>query len=177
MAARKSAKKTKKKPRKKAKTARRPRALRTQKSSCPGGGRPEIEFPDDCVAMIHLLVGIGAPLSDVATLCEVSKSTLERRAAEEGHPVQLAVSQGMAMRHSKLRLYQWKSAEAGNASMLKWLGMQELDQAERQRLEHTGAGGGPVEIATGDYADLMIAKIMEARRSERHVDIELPAGG
>ncbi len=172
MAARKA--KAKKKA-KKTRKAKRPHVKRVAgKSATPKGGRGEIEFPDDVVEQIHLLVGMGAPLADVAVLSKVSKSTLERRAATEGHPVQIAVSSGMAQRHTRLRLFQWKNAEGGNAIIQRWLGIQELGQRDYQRLEHSGPDGGPVEVARGDYGDLLIAKIIEAQQGHREIDVDLP---
>lgn len=170
-------KRTAKKKRSTKKVAKRPRARRVPgKSATPEGGRGEIEFHPDCVGMIGLLAFAGNTLADIAAICEVSKSTLERRAAEVGHPVQVAISEAVALRRSGLRVMQYRTAKGGSAMMQKWLGIQELGQRDHQRIEHTGAEGGPVEVATGDYSDLLIAKIVAAQQSERVVNVELPPG-
>lgn len=47
---------------------------------------------------------------------------------------------------SSLRRAQWTTALRGNATMLVWLGKQELGQRDRHEL--TGRDGGPIETET-----------------------------
>lgn len=53
-------------------------------------------------------------------------------------------ARGRADGKISLRRAQWQAALAGSAAMMIWLGKQELGQAEK--LEHTGAKGGPIQV-------------------------------
>jgi hypothetical protein len=86
--------------------------------------------------IVERLAMIGCTTAEIASVCECSSDTLERRFAA-------ILRKGREKGKSSLRLMQWKAAESGNVTMMIWLGKQLLGQ--RERLEHTGADGGPVK--------------------------------
>ena len=81
---------------------------------------------------------------EIAQFLGVSTDTIERRFA----PV---LEQSRARRRLRLRQLQWKAAEAGDKTMLIWLGKVELGQAETVKQEHTGKDGAPLPPAVQFY--------------------------
>lgn len=78
---------------------------------------------------------------ELAAFLGVSLKTVKRRLKEK--PFAEAFAAGKAEGRYSLRRAQYSAAIKGNAQMLKWLGIQELGQRDRQEI--TGADGGPQE--------------------------------
>lgn len=81
-------------------------------------------------ALIEKLAAIHCTMDEIALILGCSKDTIERR------PELMAkVYKAKAEGKSSIRRHQWKLAQAGNATMLIWLGKQLLDQKDVSRLE------------------------------------------
>ena len=92
--------------------------------------------------------------SEIAAVLDVPLSTLEH------DPEFLRIhKKGMETGRASLRRMQYKGAEAGNATMLIWLGKQHLGQKDKQEL--TGKDDTPL-IPTYELTD---AEVMERARS------------
>jgi len=94
--------------------------------------------------IVERLAMIGCTTAEIASVCECSSDTLERRFAA-------ILRKGREKGKSSLRRMQWKAAESGNVTMMIWLGKQLLGQ--RERLEHSGEDGGPLVVKIMRYSD------------------------
>ena len=106
------------------------------------GGRPKIMFSEKEWSMIENMCSLMCTGEEIAGVLGVSYDTLERR-INEAHGIGFA---DYFKRHSSkgklsLRRHQYKLAEAGNATMLVWLGKQYLGQSDKQELDHTSSDG------------------------------------
>lgn len=93
------------------------------------GGRPKIILDYDKIeklAMIH------CTQEEIATIIGVSVDTLQRDPQFCG-----IYKSGLDKGRSSLRRLQWKAAEAGDKTMLVWLGKQLLGQRDKQDIENT----------------------------------------
>lgn len=52
---------------------------------------------------------------------------------------------------ASLRRMQWKAAEAGNATMLVWLGKQNLGQTDKTEMRHSGDDENPITVIRKEY--------------------------
>lgn len=168
MTARKS-KAGKKKPAKK-KTARTPRSPAVRRARRPPadrpdrGGRPAIEWTEQAAADVHKMARAGNTVGDMAAILEVSKRSLEN-ALQKNPDISEAYRRGCAERRDVLRTAQLRLALRGNATMLIWLGKQDLGQREPPRMvEVSGAGGEPIEIE-GDLSAVLKQRVLEFLRS------------
>lgn len=64
---------------------------------------------------------------EIASFFGCDEKTIRNRFSEE-------LTKGRSMGKISLRRHQWKSAEAGNVSMLIWLGKQYLAQSDRPEM-------------------------------------------
>lgn len=100
-------------------------------------GRPRIEFDEKTWATIEECARIHCTESEIAGILGVSIDTIDRRVNEEHNQTFAAYIKRFADQGRKsLRRAQWAAAEAGNPTMLVWLGKQHLaqrDQPEQSR--------------------------------------------
>lgn len=101
-----------------------------------GGGRPRFEID---YAAVEKLAGIQCTQEEIASYLGCSVDTLTRDDKFCGI-YKSAIDKG----RMSLRRHQWKALEAGDKTMLVWLGKQYLRQSERQEL--TGGESGPVQM-------------------------------
>lgn len=88
-------------------------------------------------ALAEKLAYIQCTISETAHMLNVNEKTLLKdKAFMELH------KKGMEEGKSSLRRLQWKGAEAGNPTMLIWLGKQYLGQKDKS--EVTGKDGQPI---------------------------------
>ena len=87
--------------------------------------RPKLEIDEELVSR---LASIHCTMEEIASICNCSVDTLERRFAET---IKVAKDKG----RSSLRRYQWEGAQKGNPAMLIWLGKQLLGQKDVSRIE------------------------------------------
>lgn len=102
------------------------------------GGRPKI--PID-YATVEKLAGIMCTQEEIAAYFEIDVSTLKRDA-------KFCTTYKNAMEKGKMsfRRQQYKAAEAGNTTMLIWLGKQYLGQRDRNDTQLTGKDGNELII-------------------------------
>lgn len=89
---------------------------------------------------IEKLARIGATQVEMAAWFGCSLATIEKKLRKPA--MRAVLERGLAAFDISLRRKQAQLAEAGNVTMLIWLGKQRLGQ--RDRFEHTGADGSPL---------------------------------
>ncbi len=77
---------------------------------------------------IRNLASIGCTLAEIASVMGCSVDTLERRYAAD-------IKEGREHGKATLRRLQWQGANAGNPTMLIWLGKQMLGQRDQSKSE------------------------------------------
>ena len=99
------------------------------------GGRPKIEVNYD---MIKKLASIFCTGEEIADILEISYDTLERRIKSK-YKCSFAdyIKKYNNTGKASLRRMQFKSAEAGNATLQVWLGKQYLGQTDKQEIDYT----------------------------------------
>jgi hypothetical protein len=94
----------------------------------PGeGGRPPTPIDTE---IVRRTAAIGCTMEEVAAVLGVPRRTLYDR-MEQDPEIQRALDKGRAQGRVTLRRLQWKEAEAGNPTMLIWLGKQLLSQRDK----------------------------------------------
>jgi hypothetical protein len=88
------------------------------------GGRPKKEIDYD---KVEKLASIHCTQEEIATILELSVDTLQRDPEFCG-----IYKRGLEKGRASLRRMQWKAAEAGDKTMLVWLGKQILGQRDKQ---------------------------------------------
>jgi len=91
-------------------------------------GRPLAKIDAE---VVRKLAGYGCTVSEIAAVVDCDKRTLERRFAA-------VMEKGREHGKASLRRQQFKLANAGNATMLIWLGKQQLGQRDRQDVTSDG---------------------------------------
>lgn len=92
-------------------------------------------------SLVEKLASIHCTMEEIASVCDCSVDTLERRFAEL---IKKAKDKGK----SSLRRHQWESAQKGNVTMLIWLGKQLLGQTDKTVIEDKN------HIDPNDYKDV-----------------------
>jgi hypothetical protein len=96
----------------------------------PGAGARPINL-----AMVARCAEIGCTIEEIATVLGFSRSNLYERMDAQPE-IREAIDRGRNLGKVRLRLLQWRSAMAGNVTMLIWLGRQVLGQKDRPETEH-----------------------------------------
>lgn len=96
-----------------------------------GGGRPKLDIDYETVKK---LASIQCTQNEISAWLDISVDTLVKDVKFVGI-YKSAIESGKM----SLRRHQWKALEAGNTTMLVWLGKQYLRQTEKQEI--TGAEG------------------------------------
>jgi AraC-like DNA-binding protein len=100
---------------------------------------------EQLVAMIR----IQCTRDEICDVLNMSETTLNRRLKERGeHNFEALYKKHSGEGKASLRRMQWKAAEAGNPTMLVWLGKNMLDQKDKVEQDHTSSDGSmtPKEI-------------------------------
>jgi hypothetical protein len=93
---------------------------------------------DQLVAMIR----IQCTRDEICDVLNMSEDTLNRRLKERGeHNFAALYKKHSGEGKASLRRMQWKAAEAGNPTMLVWLGKNMLDQKDKVEQDHTSSDG------------------------------------
>ncbi len=101
-------------------------------------GRPKIQIDyEKAEKLAHIL----CTQSEIASILGVSLTVLEH-----DPEFQRIHKKGMESGHASLRRMQYKAAEAGNPTMLIWLGKQHLGQRDKMEQEIGNIGGKPLKI-------------------------------
>lgn len=113
------------------------------------GGRPRKELSDQDFDRLVAMIRIQCTQDEICGVFGMTAETLNTRLEErgEGSFSTLYKKHGDEGKAS-LRRMQWKAAEAGNPTMLVWLGKNMLDQTDKIDNRHTSPDGSmsPKEI-------------------------------
>ncbi len=115
----------------------------------PEGGRPRKELTDELFETLVSLCQIMCTQDEICNVIDMDHKTLDARLKErnEGGFSQF-YKKNISDGKSSLRRAQYNNAMGGNATMQVWLGKQYLDQSDK--LQHTGADGGPLKMVTSE---------------------------
>lgn len=105
------------------------------------GGRPKIEWSEQQYKTFEGLCAIQATVEEIENVLDIDHKTIDRLCKERykdcnGNPMNYSQAYAKFSSTGKmsLRRQQYKAAEAGNTSMLIWLGKQYLGQKEQQEV-------------------------------------------
>lgn len=87
--------------------------------------------------LVYDLASIMCTNDEIATICKVSKDTIERRFAA-------TIKEARENGRSTLRRWQWNACKKGNTALLIWMGKQHLGQKDRH--EVAGDEANPIQI-------------------------------
>lgn len=110
------------------------------------GGRPQAEID---LAKLEALGEIQCTLDEVAAVLGVGHATIERRLASDP-AVAAAFDRGKARGRASLRRMQYQGAQAGNPTMLIWLGKQLLGQRDTLDVRADEPMPAKVEVTVRD---------------------------
>ena len=105
------------------------------------GGRPPAVID---LLTVERAAAIGCPVEDIAALLGIGRRTLYDH-MERDPAVADAIEKGRGTGRATLRRMQWEKAQAGDTSMLIWLGKVMCGQRETSVVAMTGPNGGPVQ--------------------------------
>lgn len=134
-------------------------ARKTARKSPHAGGRPKAKVDGE---LVEKLASIGCTMTEIASACNCSVDTLERRFAD-------TINKGRENGKTRLRKKQLEVALKGNVSMLIWLGKQMLGQSEKveAKTEHSGSVNGTLDPedakAVSEWAKNIRTKIRSSR--------------
>jgi len=134
-------------------------------------GRPRLEFD---LKQIEQLAAIQCTDGEIAAVLACSRQTILNR-KDDDPDFLAAIKRGRESGKASLRRLQWRAANAGNTTMLVWLGKQYLEQRDRQQVAHSSEGGVlvvPGLIKAEDWNAAAAEQQEQARRHHRH---RLPA--
>ena len=105
-------------------------------------GRPKIEWSEKEYAAIEYMANIHCTAKEMAGVMKVDEDTLNRLIKEHYNVENFSewYERYSASGKMSLRRAQFKSAEAGNYTMLIWLGKQWLGQSDRVETTHSAEG-------------------------------------
>ena len=106
-------------------------------------GRPRTVFTTEQMNKMQQLALNGCMNNTIATIMDIPKETLVRNC---GH----ILTKKRCERKNNLRRLQMQSAKKGNPALLIFLGKNELGQADKQEVEHSGEVGLTGLLATLD---------------------------
>jgi hypothetical protein len=132
--------------------------------SRPGAGRKPLKFD---LEVVERLCSLGCTNEELAGVLNCSVRTIEIYSKKPKFGE--AMARGRAKMRVSLRRNQFKAAEKGNGTMLRWLGMQYLGQRYVMPIE--------VSAPNGAAATLTIAamdEIVDRVRKARAVQSDIP---
>lgn len=95
------------------------------------------------LATVERCAEIGCTVEEIAAVLGIAESTLHSHMANDPS-VKATIDRGRGNGKHSLRRMQWQGVQAGNPTMLIWLGKQMLGQRDHKEL--TGPNGGPIDI-------------------------------
>jgi hypothetical protein len=93
---------------------------------------------------VERAASIGCPVEEIAALLGIGRRTLYDH-IERDPAVADALEKGRGTGRATIRRMQWEKAQAGDTSMLIWLGKILCGQRDTSVVAVTGANGGPVQ--------------------------------
>jgi hypothetical protein len=113
------------------------------------GGRPSAVID---LLTVERAASIGCPVEDIAALLGIGRATLYDH-IERDPAVADAIEKGRGTSRATLRRLQWEKAQAGDTSILIWLGKILCGQRDTSVVALTGADRGPVQSVTVSVTD------------------------
>jgi hypothetical protein len=113
------------------------------------GGRPSAVID---LLTVERAASIGCPVEDIAALLGIGRATLYDH-IERDPAVADAIEKGRGTGRATLRRLQWEKAQAGDTSILIWLGKILCGQRDTSVVALTGADRGPVQSVTVSVTD------------------------
>jgi AcrR family transcriptional regulator len=110
------------------------------------GGRPRATID---AGLVENSAALGCTIEEIAAILGVGKRTLYDRLDSDADLAE-ALERGRDKGKATLRRLQWQQANAGNPTMLIWLGKQILGQRDRVATEVSGPDGAPVKVEIDD---------------------------
>ncbi len=108
-------------------------------------GRPKsLEVTQKTLKQVHSLATIQCTKKEAAAVMGVAENTFNGF-LKDNPLADAAWRDGLEAGPASLRRMQWKSAQAGNVTMLVFLGKQMLGQTDKNLHRHEGQGGGPIQ--------------------------------
>jgi AraC-like DNA-binding protein len=115
---------------------------------------------EQLVAMIR----IQCTRDEICDVLNMSETTLNRRLKERGeHNFEALYKKHSGEGKASLRRMQWKAAEAGNPTMLVWLGKNMLDQKDKVEQDHTSSDGS---MTPKDTSAAVLAALQAKHKSD-----------
>jgi hypothetical protein len=105
-------------------------------------GRPKVHID---IGVAERSAAIGCTPTEIAAILGVARQTLYNRLKEEPE-LQAVLDRGRDTGRATLRRLQWQAAEAGNTTMLIWLGKQMLGQRDRHEVDAQVTGDMHVTV-------------------------------
>ena len=125
-------------------------------------GRPKAEMD---LKRVEELAAIGCSLEEMGAVLGVGKSTIKDRAVADAVFAE-AIERGRARGQTTLRRHQWQQAEAGNPTMLIWLGKQILRQRDASSAARPVALALPVIHTPADVLTALSEVVSVMARGE-----------
>ena len=100
--------------------------------------------------LVRRSAAIGCTVNEIASVLGIARSTMYNH-MESDPGIQEAIDAGRDSGCSTLRRLQWQGAEAGNATMLIWLGKQMLGQ--KDKTEFSGDALTPLRVVVEMLGD------------------------
>jgi hypothetical protein len=136
----------------------------------PGSGRPAFQPTDDERAQVKKFAGFGLPHDMIRLLVRdgIALETLYAHFRTE-------LDSGKAQANADITGRLYAKAMAGDTSSLIWWTKAQLRWSETQKVEVTGADGGPVQ--TVDFSQLSTETLLELSKAMIHAAPEDNNGG
>lgn len=136
----------------------------------PGSGRPAFQPTDDERAQVKKFAGFGLPHDMIRLLVRdgIALETLYAHFRTE-------LDSGKAQANADITGRLYAKAMAGDTSSLIWWTKAQLRWSETQKVEVTGADGGPVQ--TVDFSQLSTETLLELSKAMIHASPEDNNGG
>lgn len=112
------------------------------------GGRPRKELTDEDFKKLVSMIRIQCTQDEICNIFDMTAETLNTRLEERGEDsFSTLYKKHQDEGRASLRRSQWKAAEAGNPTMLVWLGKQMLDQRDKRDIDNTSSDGSMTPTA------------------------------
>ena len=122
----------------------------------PDAGRNPFEPSETERKQVEALSGYGLPLDQIAVLVRkgISVDTLTKYFAEE-------LVSGKAKANSQVGRTLFQKATSGDTTAMIWWTKTQMRWSETQKVEHTGANGGAIAMASVDLKGLNDAELAQ----------------
>lgn len=108
-----------------------------------GAGRKPHQFSDADLQKIEALSGYGMPSTDIAVIMGVDHGTLVKHA-------KTTIEQGRIKANAKIASTLFdRATKQGDTTAAIWWTKARMKWSEKQEHEHSGPGGGAIQIITG----------------------------